>query len=499
MNLNLWQETKPVSGSNSLVMAIYKNSAPTVVVDFFALPGPYSGQTQLHTFAGLASVVYQYKLFESPDGSPTGVIRNSFEIQPNSNAYNVRDDLDIKAGTSPFLLAYASVYGPDPSLIGWNYGLERVGAGTMEYGVDYVKTVAGVDTTQDDTTADGWRLLRSGDVAGDGERFVAHFLPQLQATSTVEASAMISNTLLLTANTTLDNSAAGQAFLLQGVGGFFTVNLPDINTVPDNEPLFFNSAGGNHVNVALAASAGQKLLFFQNQSDLGSNTPASVLYLAQCENLWMYKFTFPITGTKIWLVFGGEGCRVVGEVIYQYSKIPLNTVFANGQTLSRTNNARLWQLVSNLEAGIVINDSNYNDPTTINGKTYFLNHGKYTFGDESTTFRVPTLWRLGYQKAVNGASGANSYNGVPGILVPQSVGTHDHTTHGKGPINDSSHSSSPQWFLSILNGAYAASGSNLFGRSNTPDNNMRTSDNTNANAAGENLPASYGAYALIRY
>lgn len=495
MNISIFQQTNPV-GSNTLVMAIYKNSAPTILIASFPLPGPYTGQTQLHTFSGVPNVVYNYKLYESADTTPAGTVRNYFDVQPNKNTYNTRDDLYLVANTSPFLASGTSFYGPDPSLVGWNWSLEQPGGvGTLAFGVDYVKTIGGVDTTQDDTNATGWRFLDPTNLIGDGQKFFIHFQPQLAATSTPSSGTFIANTQLLIANTTLDNSAVGQSFLLQGGGGFIGVTLPDINTVPDNMPIFFSSNGGSHINAGIICFAGQKLQWYDNQTNLGSNTLASALNMGQCESGYVYRFTYPDSSKK-WIVSGMDGRRVVGEIVYQYSKIPLNTVFAKGQLLSRANYAGLWAYVQNLESGILIAESSYNDTVTVNGRIYQKNWAKYSTGDGSTTFRVPTLWLYGFQRAKNGAVGSLSYNGIPGDFYPQVVGIHDHATHGKGPILQGV----IQWFLSILNNRYSNGGGSdkLGGKAGSPDTDMRTSDNTNGNAQGENLPSSTGIYALIR-
>ena len=65
MNLNLWQQTKPVAAGHQLVMALSKKSAQAIILYTFPLPGAYTGQTQLHTFVGLDPVVWYYQLFET--------------------------------------------------------------------------------------------------------------------------------------------------------------------------------------------------------------------------------------------------------------------------------------------------------------------------------------------------------------------------------------------------------------------------------------------------
>lgn len=407
MNLNLWQQTNDV-GTNQLVMAIYKNSTPSILEASYIIPGPYIGQTQLHTFTGLTNVVYRYILWESPDGTPSGSNRNQFEVQPNSNAYNVRDNFELIADVSSFFASNTNFYGPDPSLIGWNWYVEDKGNGSMIYGQDYVKTKAGVDTTKDDLDADGWRFLADGYLITNGQEAIIHFYPQLQATATSEAGPLIASTILLTANTTLDNSAPGNSFKLEGGSGYFQINLPDINTVPDNVPIFFFSSGGSHVNVGIAAFSGQTFKWYANQDDLADNIEQSILHLGQCEDGMVYRFTYP-DASKKWVVQGFEDCRLVGENIYSYHKRPLNTTFGDGELRSRTIYARLWAWVQRLEASALIDDSIFNNTTVLNGVAYYNNRGKYTRGDGSTTFRVPMLFTgpganagTGFFRMVNG-------------------------------------------------------------------------------------------------
>lgn len=494
MNLSIFQQTNPVGAGNSLVAAIYKASAPSILIALYQFPGPYTGATQLHTFPGLANVVYNYVLYESPDGGADGTVRNSFSVQPNISSYNVRDPLYLEADTSPFFSSGTNFYGQDSSLLGWNWYLELVASGTQHYSEIWTKTIAGVPTTADDTTADGWKLTTPGALIAPDERWVIHFLPQLAA-STSSSGTFINGTQLLTSNTVLDNSAVGQTFLLQGGGGYIGITLPDISTVPDNEPIFFNSNGGSHINAGLICHAGQFLQWYDNQTNLSSNTRNTSLYLGQCESGYIYRFTFP-DNSKRWLVFGMDGARLVGETVYDYSRIPLNTIFANGQLLSRVNYARLWTWVQNLESGLLIPDSQYNNTITVYGTVYQQYWGNYTSGDGSTTFRVPTLWKYGFQRTKNGATGLNSYNGLPGSFYAQQIGAHIHPTHGGGAILGSGQN----WYLSISNARYSAGGGGdrFGGMLNTPDVNMITGYNNNGNVAAENLPSSTGIYALIR-
>jgi hypothetical protein len=494
MNLDLFQQTFSVPIGNSLVMAIYKASAPSVLIASYQLPGPYVGQTQLHTFTGLQQVVYNYALYESPDGGADGTILNSFSIQPNISSFNTRDPLTLIANTSAYFASGTNFYGPDPSLIGWNWYPDIPGIGILTYGVDYVKTVNGTPTTQDDTTANGYQYLAAGYSIGDEEKAVLVFLPQLAASTSVSGT-IVSGTTLLTANTTLTNSAAGQAFLLQGSAPALGITIPATSTMPDNEPIFINSAGGSHVNAGLLAAAGDTFEWYNNATLLGSATRATSLYLGQCESIGLYKWTYP-DSTRKWLIFqGGEGMRMVGEILYDYSLIPLNSVFCNGQLLSRTAYARLWNWV-NTSGMTVVADAIWNNTSTYNGVTYQSNWGYFSKGDGSTTFRMPKLWTYSYLRCKSGATGSGYGNGFSGDFNPPYVQPHDAPTHGAGVITGGAGS----LYLARIGGGgrYSGGGGDTFGGTVSPDLTMRTGPASTASTTGENLTAGFGVYALCR-
>lgn len=494
MNLNIFQQTNPVGVGNTLVAAIYKASAPSVLVALYEFPGSYIGQTQLHTFTGLQAVVYNYALYESPDHGADGTVRNSFSVQPNISQFNTRDPLTLVANTSPYFASGTNFYGPDPSLVGWNWYPDIPGVGILAYGVDYVKTVSGTPTTQDDTTANGYQYLAGGYSIGDAEKAVIVFLPQLAATTSVSGS-VIGATTLLTANTTLTNSAAGQSFLLQGTAAALGITLPSVTTMPDNEPIFFDSAGGMQINAGLIAHAGESFEWYNNQSLLSSTTRASALYLGQCESLGIYKFTYP-DSSKRWLVFqGGEGMRMVGEIIYDYSMLPLNTVFCNGQLLSRAAYARLWAWAQ-ASGTTIVADSAWNNTTTYNGVTYQSNQGYFSNGDGSTTFRVPRLWSYSYLRCKAGSTGTGYGYGYSGDFNPPYVQPHDAPTHGSGAITGGA---GPLFLSRVSGGRYSGGGGDTLGGNAAVDTTMRTGPASTASTTGENLTAGVGVYALLRY
>jgi len=502
MNLSLYQQTKPVGAGNSLVMALSKKTAPTVILHSFELPGPYTGQTQLHTFAGIDNVMWYYQLFESPDGTPTGVVRNYFDVEPNANTYASRDDLYLTADVSDFFVSGpGGGYGMNPagvdaSLVGWNWSLERVGQGTREVGVKYIKTkvVGGVvvDTTNDDTDATGWRPLIDGDYVGPNEEWCIHFYPQLQAVASPTTSNLISATRILTANTTLDNTAIGQSFWLKGAGGYFEVTLPDASTVPDNEPLYFMSDGGSHINVGIKCFAGQTFQWYKNAADLASDTRATRIILGQQEKIAFYKVTIDDSSVRWLMLYGGEEAKLVGDILPSHSKIQHNVVLANGQTLSKTIYVRLWEWVQALEASATVAAGSYDAVDEYDGINYFINHGKYCSVD-SSTFKVPTLHAgaasgVGFLRMVDGTTrtvGSLQVDGVPDHQHEGTAGTLPIALFGQGPTprtkGNYNGQAAGKTDLTSLNGLIVGSTFQLTDKSTY-----------------ESRPVNFGVYGLIR-
>lgn len=500
MSLSIFQQVKPVPAGHQLVMAISKDSAKTMILFTFPIPGPYTGQTVTHTFEGTQPIAYYYQLFESPDGTATGTVRNFFTIQPNTNAFANRDNLHIYPGVSDFMAVGVSVYGVDDSLPGWNWYIERKKGGTMGPGIEYVKTKASLDTTIDDEDADGWRLLAAGDLATEDDEFIIHFYPQLVAsTSSGQTGLLISATQLLTASVTLDFSAIGQSFWLQGAAGYFEVTLPDLATVPDNEPVYFMSAGGAHVNVGIKAFAGQLINFNRNQT---AGSTASRIVLGQGERLALYRITTG-TGDKIWgILWGGEGAVQVGEIVSSFSKIGLNYIFLDGtQGISGATYVRAYEFISGLDPACVVAPGDWNATQTIDGLVYNINHGKFSLDAVAKVFGLPKTFELGYLRALNGITGANPFNGFPGAFQPLMFPKHAHAgTAGLLPGAPNGKAAPPQNAGAPDMGLYKNPG-NLDVDLTSAPMNVPAPGGTGAlltQVGGENRPSSYGIYMSMR-
>lgn len=434
MNWNLSILGNPATPANYLVAAIYDPSAPTVVVQSIPLPKPYTGASINISFLNVDPIVYNFILWESVDTTPTGLQRNTFSLQPSNQTVKVRADLYLIADSTPGFVSGVNNY-TDSTLSGWAYSLERVPQGTLAPTIDYNKT----DTS--------WTLLAIGDLINSGERFVLHFVP-ISVDSPIQTPNLLSTTEIITGNTALANTDVGKGLLIQGAGSILTITLPDISTVGDLKFINFYSNGGNHVNANIIPFGANTILW---------PTPTKIV-MGQCEQLKLFK------ANGVWNVdTSSAGIIMVGEIVHQYKKQPINTIFANGTLISRTTYSRLWDFVQSLESGVVIAEASWAN-TDSSGN--FINKGKYSFGDGSTTFRLPLLYGIGFMRGIDGSTR------LPSSFEIDMVGPHNHGV----PIAIAGA------------GSFAGGRTSAIGVKATSDNNSGT----------ETRPQNIGIYKLIR-
>lgn len=439
--------------NNYFIAALYDTSALGVVVEFIAPSGGggsgYPATFQV-TFATVlnASKLYRVILWENTTAVVGGTSRVSADFKASTNQISFRADLVYTyAGVGGVFTSNTTIV--DASLIGYNISYEQFGSGTLTQGVDYSYNSATGTII----------LLAAGVTYQSGQKMVVHFQPQVSASAPVYSG--ISAGSIVAISTVLTNSSANQAIYCQGSGGSFIITLPGLSTMTDYQPIEFYSAGGNHINVKLLCGGADNIQW---------NVLRTNIILGQAEQITLYK------ANGVWNVKNpSPNIKMVGEILYRYSNVEFPNLLANGTIISRVTYSRLWDYVSGLPASAVVAEAIWTNTSVANGITYFINKGKFSSGDGSTTFRIPVLYGVGFLKAVDGVLR------LAGSLETEQVGAFSSNIGIN--IGDS--------FLGTGGGWLGAAGR---GQNNTANQNYPQS----LNAGLENLPSNVAVYALIR-
>jgi hypothetical protein len=376
MQISVSSQASLLNTSNFFVFALYDASAPSVLLESQQPAKPYGNPIQISfTYNCLSGHIYIIKLWESPDNTPTGIVRNSFSqaCNPNTSAITKKLDEYLEADVTTGLVSGTTSY-VNTDWAGWDYSIERIGLGTMvpTFSIDsnpnYVQDAAG-----------GFHLIQPGDVFQPNEHFVVRFQPQIvAATSTGTPSAIFSSGRIITADTTLGLTDLGKALFIQGSGTTITLTLPAISSVTDYEFFYLFSNGGNHINAVLDAPGTDKILYKTDQSQI---------ILGQCENAKIFK------ANGKWNIENDlPGLSNVGEIFYGFLGSELNALPLLGQLVLRAEYPRLWAWVQTLQTGSIVTDSAWNGTfVTINSVTYYTLKGCFSSGDNSTNFRLPLI------------------------------------------------------------------------------------------------------------
>ena len=462
MNVNLTVSAALNNTANQFVLAAYSDPALTVLVEMHAPSKPYANPLQV-TFTTLnANQMYYFVLWESPDGTASGTIRNSCNFQPTSQTVTLRGDLSLTADVSAGLASGGTGYvDPSNSLLGWTYTLYMEGYGPLTEG-------SSGDYTLD--SENNW-VLTGGNTVQPQQKFYMVFQPQMYS-GAAPISPLITTAEVKTATVTLTAADKNKAIVIQGAAASLNLTLPAISTVSDFDRFEFHSCGGSHINASILCAGSDKI---QRASQV------TKIVLGQNETLKLFRLT--ISGTSYWIVDNDlQGLDMVGRIFESYTNSLVNAIPLDGSLISRTTYQRLWDLVQTFASGILISESNWANTNTAG---QFTNKGFFSTGDGSTTFRVPDLRIYASRRTVDGVAR------LAGSFQTEMVGAHDHTTHGQGAITGAGHN----WFLSKSGNRYSGGGSDSFGGSQTnPDTTMRTDFGNGT----ENRANNTGVYLMIR-
>jgi len=372
MDINLSISEAPLVTQN-IAIRIYKASAPSVIVAVQEFTPPHSSPRNI-TFTGLDPVVFIVNTFETPGDPTTGTLRHSFIYDPSFQSATVKEPDTIVFAGGETSYENADWAGFTPELV--------------------IRNTAGPLSEPDQIT---WRLNGSSEIIGfnlvgignefsPGEQVVVTFVPKIVTyTPSVESAKFITDTNVITSSRALNATDAGKMLLVQGSGTSVALTLPTIGTTDTYLMYTIVSEGGNHVSVDITVAGGGATIFY-----FGARTS---LNLIQGERAWIV-----YTGTGYMVLSEIQGVLRVGDILHQFDKDSTvqGALFADGRLLNRTQYKRLWEFVQQLDSSLLITDAAWSGAAT--------EHGKFSTGDGTTTFRIPRLYTDGFLRGVDGTT-----------------------------------------------------------------------------------------------
>jgi hypothetical protein len=456
MQISVSSQASLLNTSNFFVFALYDASAPSVLLESQQPIKPYGNPIQISfTYNCLAGHIYIIKLWESPDNTPTGIVRNSFSQSVNSNVNSVNIKLDeyLEADVTAGLTSGTTSY-VNTDWAGWEYSIERQGAGTM-----IPDSSGNTNPTYAQDVTGGFHLIVDGDIFEANEKFIVRFIPQVIAVTPAGIpSSIFSDGRVITADTTLSLTDVGKAIFIQGSSTQITITLPALSTVSDYSFFYLFSNGGSHINAVLQAPGVDKFLFKDEFSQI---------ILGQCENAKIFK------ANGKWNIENDlPGVAKVGETFHGFLGSEINALPLLGQVVSRLDYPRLWAWVQSLQTGSIVTDTAWNSTfVAVDGINYYTLKGCFSGGNGTTTFRLPLI--TDFVRPIN------YFSRVPGSLELQTIQAHTHLINRGDAYTGHSAES----------GMYVGGGQSF---------NPQTSPATQSTGGTETKPTNVGIPLLIR-
>jgi hypothetical protein len=340
-----------------------------------------------------------------------------------------------------------------PDFRGWNINPERrAGQGTMIRGEEY---------SWDEVT--GWfNLLIQNDVFLPNESFNIDFDPKQSlaggSTAPPDEPIVVSGfpIRLVTTNATILAEDLGGQIIVEPVGTYMELTLPDITKVISGFPIDILVKSANVSCVKIKPFSTNKLIF-----DFGAN-----LFMYGGENLRIYMF-MRTTGNPEWRVdkmFGNFD--KVGRVIYSDNTSQINAVTLNGVVLNNQQYSRLWQYVSSLPSAQL---KPYADGITtfysqLSGSNFRVPDRRKYYARGTNAEMAGTFTRMSMEKHKH----IFPYGNHPSALVPPFGGSGFKNKYGM----DSHDNDNDYWFTNDgteLSGSSALNTAGVIGTETNPN------------------------------
>lgn len=383
MTLSFSYQGSLLTPANFFVFALYDSTAPTVLLEKIAPPKPYGNPIQgQFLYNCINGHNYILKVWESPDDTATGIVRNETDLTARGNVVTVRDDEYLQVDVTADLFSGTNTY-INPTYENWDIAIGRVGAFpiTPESAAD-ISAPNYRRTNADDSPNDlGSKitLLDDGVTWQSNETWYVTFKTKIEiAPDPGTPSPIFGSGRIITANETLTSADVNNCLLVQSATSKISLTLPLLSDVVDFSFLYFNSQGGSHKNAVILAQGSDKISY---------NGDRVNIILGQREVLRIYK------GFGKWQIEGEHSYYNNGDkFVASYLVTETNCMACDGSLKLRTDYPRLWEWVQSLGAGVVVTDTVWTSTTiTRAGVTYYTKKGCFSTGDGSTTFRVPLI------------------------------------------------------------------------------------------------------------
>lgn len=313
----------------------------------------------------------------------------------------VVDSTNISTGTDDKLNRVLSV-----ALQNKTFRLTRVGYGPLLTSQFNILPSGGFEIVDD--------TVRIGDV------FIAETFSPVSATpgtGTTASGALITGISIITDDTPLTTAHVGKSLHVSATKNV-TITLFDIADAPANLVIPIETTISNGYMTKVQTKVGQLIYFGGDAVDhiwMGSN-----------EFLWLLR------GADGWYIMkASDGILNVGKPSMDYAQ-RLNTVIAQGQTANRDEYPRLWEWLSS-NTSLIVADSTWGSITGTVGNgdsisNVYAYHGKFSYGDGSSTFRFPDHRDFGYVALLNiGGSDPDRVPNTPGGAQWDMTRSHHHT------------------------------------------------------------------------
>lgn len=404
--------TNNISTTNKVRMAIYKDSAPSVMVQYIdEAAGAHLSRTW--NFAGLDRVMHLYKLLELDVSNNTiATLIGPIYFLPSDETIEVKPAKLIQVGVTPIPGDVGNLWPVGindvtvPDWIGWDIEMfERIGQGSLKY-----DETQPVDMSYNPAT--GYlHLNQPGDVwhaeDGEGEWFIARFKPRVTTSGSVITSSSngFGDIMVITANTILTAGDVGKKILIDPAGNYLEVTLPSAIGVTALRLMYFEMVESSVIKCAKIVCPGTDKIQWLDGNLTG-------LWICPSETIEFYMRA--VLSVAEWRVNNARGnFDCAGELIYDdiiSTKVFNKTLLDGGNRdvfqFARLYNRYILRLTQNVLA--------YSAWTSINSNKY-----KHSLKDPvSNNFRVADS-RYIYDRASNGLY-------VPGDFQDQMVLSHKH-------------------------------------------------------------------------